>query len=122
MIKREENILNNSIDAVSKNVNERKINVRITVETISDELLSDVEASGECEMIHMEVADNGKGIAEKNMDKIFEPMYTYGKKGGTGLGLAIVKKIIDKHNGKIKAVSVLGTGTAIHIYLPILFY
>ena len=116
------NIIKNSVEAVEENETEKGKNIFIGIngENSNKQILDDKDASKKCEMIHIEVVDNGKGILKDNLDKIFESMYTYGKKDGTGLGLAIVKKIIDNHNGKIKAVSVLGTGTALHIYLPII--
>ena len=50
----------------------------------------------------IKIFDNGKGIPEKNKDKIFSAGFTTKKKGqGTGLGLAICKKIIEKHKGEI---------------------
>lgn len=115
------NLLKNSIEAVEGNESSKgkKIDVKILVEKIDEQLLFDIDTGEATEMMHIEVADNGKGISETHMDKIFKPMFTYGKKDGTGLGLSIVKKIVDKHKGKIKAVSVLGTGTALHIYIPL---
>ena len=79
-----------------------------------------VKISVENNMAHILIADSGKGIAKENLKEIFKPMCTFEKKQGIGLGLAVVKKIIEDHQGKIKAVSALGTGTAIHIYLPII--
>ena len=74
----------------------------------------------EDDIVHIEIRDTGKGISEKNIQDIFKPMSTFGKKNGVGLGLAVVRKIIEDHQGKIEAVSALGAGTAIHIYLPIM--
>lgn len=116
------NILKNCIDAISENdENKGKIivvNVKI-MQSAYDKVIN--SKNGDVgEMVHIEIRDNGIGICEENINKIFKPMFTYGKKDGTGLGLSIVKKIIEDHEGKIEAVSVLGTGTAIHIYLPIL--
>ena len=51
--------------------------------------------------IKFSVIDNGVGIDEKKISKLFEPYYTT-KEKGTGLGLSIVKKIIEDHNGIIK--------------------
>ena len=51
--------------------------------------------------IEISVIDNGIGLDEKKITKIFEPYYTT-KEKGTGLGLSIVKKIIEDHNGSIK--------------------
>ena len=52
-------------------------------------------------IIHISVVDNGIGIDERKISKIFEPYFTT-KDKGTGLGLSIVKKIIEDHGGKIK--------------------
>ena len=116
------NILKNSIDAVEENEDSKgkKIEIKIWVENISDCEIEDFGQENISEVVHIEVADNGKGIGDRYISEIFKPMFTYGKKDGTGLGLSIVKKIVEKHKGKIKAVSVQGTGTAIHIYFPIL--
>jgi len=61
-----------------------------------------VETKINDDYLNIQIFDNGKGIPEKNQDKIFQAGFTTKKKGqGTGLGLAICKKIIEKHKGKI---------------------
>ncbi|MDZ7764228.1 MAG: GAF domain-containing sensor histidine kinase [Melioribacteraceae bacterium] len=62
--------------------------------------------------------DNGLGIPESMVEKIFEPFMTHGKKEGTGLGLTITKKIVESHSGKIEVQSALGEGTKVKISLP----
>ncbi len=62
--------------------------------------------------------DQGLGIPESFIDKIFEPFMTHGKKEGAGLGLSITKKIVEAHQGKIEARSTLGAGAEFIITLP----
>ena len=62
------------------------------------------------------ISDNGKGLTDEELSKIFEPYFTT-KKDGTGIGLAIAKKIIADHKGKIEIESELGVGTKVFIYL-----
>ena len=62
------------------------------------------------------VADNGEGIPEAHLDRIFERFYRVDKsrsreKGGTGLGLAIVKHILEGHHSKAEVVSEIGKGS-----------
>jgi len=66
----------------------------------------------------IDIADQGPGIAKKDIKKIFVPFYTT-KKGGTGLGLSIAQKIIEAHNGKIEVSSKVGEGTTFRIMLPL---
>jgi len=61
------------------------------------------------------VKDNGKGISEEDIDKIFDMGYS---KTGTGFGLTIVKKIIEAHDGSISVKSKEGKGTTFEIVLP----
>jgi nitrogen fixation/metabolism regulation signal transduction histidine kinase len=63
------------------------------------------------------VRDNGTGIAENVMGRIFEP-YVTTKPKGTGLGLAIVKKIVDEHHGRILVENVKPHGANVSIVLP----
>ncbi len=56
------------------------------------------------------VTDNGRGIAKENLDKIFIPFFTT-REGGSGIGLTICKNIMQIHNGKLEASSVLGQGS-----------
>jgi signal transduction histidine kinase/ferredoxin len=66
------------------------------------------------------ISDTGDGIAEENLDKIFDPGYTTRGVGvGTGLGLSIVHQIIEKHSGSIAVTSEVGTGTTVTISLPV---
>ena len=74
-------------------------------------------------MIEIIVKDEGIGISEKNMTKIFkidEKLSLTGTMGekGTGLGLALVKEIVEKHNGQIWFYSKEGEGSEFHFTLP----
>jgi putative methionine-R-sulfoxide reductase with GAF domain/anti-sigma regulatory factor (Ser/Thr protein kinase) len=62
--------------------------------------------------------DQGLGIPESFIEKIFEPFMTYGKKEGAGLGLSITRKIIEAHQGRIDVKSALGAGAEFTITLP----
>ncbi len=63
--------------------------------------------------------DNGSGIPEAQIDRIFEPFFsTKGEGKGTGLGLSIVRNIIEQHQGQIEVESRAGNGTIFSIYLP----
>ena len=65
--------------------------------------------------------DNGPGIAEQELEHIFESYFSTKdkKNGNSGLGLAISKQIVEKHGGKIEATSELRRGTTVKISLPI---
>ncbi|MCY2686624.1 sensor histidine kinase [Salinimicrobium sp. TH3] len=63
------------------------------------------------------VSDNGVGISEENMDKIFEPKFTT-KSSGMGLGLAMVKNIVESCGGSITFTSKLNKGTIFKVHFP----
>ncbi len=69
------------------------------------------------EYIRLEFSDQGCGIAEDDLKKIFDPYFTT-KSNGNGLGLASANSIIRRHDGYIGATSVVGEGTVFQIYLP----
>lgn len=76
----------------------------------------------ENESIKIELEDNGKGIASKDIGNIFERFYRTDAsrnslQGGSGIGLSIVKKIIEDHGGYVWATSKEGEGTCIHFVL-----
>ncbi|MEW9700939.1 ATP-binding protein [Paenibacillus sp. SI8] len=73
--------------------------------------------------VHLEVRDNGIGIAEEHADHIFDRFYRVDvsssrQTGGTGLGLAICKGIMEAHGGDIRVESILGAGSAFIISIP----
>lgn len=70
-------------------------------------------------MAELLVRDNGKGIPEEIVDKIFEPYFSTKKDRGTGLGLSTVMEIVRQLGGRIRVDSVLGRGTSIFVYLPV---
>lgn len=95
------NLMLNALQAVSK---ESKITVSTTY-------------IREINMVHIGIKDNGTGIKDEDIDKIFEPFYTT-KDNGTGLGLAICSRIIENHKGYIEVQSTYGQGTEFIIKLP----
>lgn len=79
--------------------------------------------SEEDNQIVFSVVDNGIGIAENDIDSIFQPFIQIDSSlsrqyTGTGLGLALVKKIVDQHQGSISVNSKIGEGTCFTIRLP----
>lgn len=66
----------------------------------------------------IKVADNGVGIPEESLAKVFQPHFTT-KDSGHGLGLANCRKIIKNHKGEITLDSAPGNGTTFRILLPI---
>lgn len=107
------NMITNSCDAISER-NEKSETGNITglikIKTYSDN-----------NFVFIEVSDNGNGIPEKVIDKIFQPFFTTKQIGkGTGQGLALSYDIIvNKHNGDIKVESKEGKGTKFTVKLPI---
>lgn len=82
----------------------------------------DIRILDETDSIRIEIEDNGKGIAQKDLPRIFERFYRTdtsrnSAQGGSGIGLSIVKKIIEDHGGYIWATSREGEGTCMHFVL-----
>ena len=97
------NIIKNSIEAIDMHDVEGKICLSINNDTPNT--------------IHIAISDNGIGMSENLLERIFEPFYTT-KETGTGLGMLITKKIIQDHGGTIEIESKLEYGTTINIKLP----
>lgn len=67
----------------------------------------------------IEVQDNGKGMSEEELTKIFKPFYQASEnKPGTGIGLSIVKGIVEAHHGQVNVTSQPGHGSSFMITLP----
>ncbi len=102
------NLINNAVDATSPG----------GVITLSMDFLEQASEWGKPH-VRIQVIDSGEGIAEEDIDNIFEPFYTT-KESGLGLGLAISKKIIEYHGGTLEAMKGRSKGAVFTIRLPIL--
>ena len=95
------NLINNSLDAMP-------LGGKLSVST--------TPGVGSVEIV---LADSGEGIAEDELDLIFDPLFSTKQGRGTGLGLTIVKQIISEHDGAVEVESELGQQTMFRITLPI---
>ena len=77
-----------------------------------------ITSKNQGDFISLRIKDNGCGIPEDKLSKIFEPYYTT-KASGTGLGLTLVYKIMKEHNGDIHVKSELGKGTEFILDFPV---
>ncbi|TGL44326.1 ATP-binding protein [Leptospira perdikensis] len=105
------NCVVNSINALSEMENARQYP--------KIELGIDLVKNQKKEWVVFSVEDNGPGIDDDTLEKVFLPLFTTRRnKQGTGLGLSISKKIIAEHGGEIYIKTKEGTGTKVDIYLP----
>jgi signal transduction histidine kinase len=78
-----------------------------------------VSTKKEGNKLEIKVADNGNGIPEKVLDKIFQPFFTTKPTGqGTGLGLSLSYDIVKAHGGELRVETKEGEGTTFIINLP----
>lgn len=89
----------------------------------TDEGIIEIDLNTRQEDFNIVIKDNGMGIPEEDLDRIFERFYRVDKArsrmlGGTGLGLAIAKEIAEAHGGQIGIESTYGYGTSVTIQLP----
>lgn len=102
-------VIHNIISNAIKYMDKPKGIIQIRVKDVGD-------------FIQVEIEDNGKGIAAKDIAYIFDRFYRTdvsrnSSKGGSGIGLSIVKKILEDHGGKVWATSRLGIGTVMYFVL-----
>ena len=102
-------VINNIISNSLKYMNKPKGKIAMRIRDVGD-------------FIQVEIEDNGKGIANKDLANIFERFYRTdasrnSSKGGSGIGLSIVKKIMEDHGGKVWATSKLDVGTTMYFVL-----
>jgi len=111
------NLLTNAFYAVNEKskMNPSGYEPTVTVSTIHS--LSSGEGRGE---VLIRVSDNGNGIPEKVLDKIFQPFFTTKPTGqGTGLGLSLSYDIVKAHGGELKVETKVGQGSEFIFKLPI---
>jgi len=82
-----------------------------------------ISLSGKGSGVQLSVQDNGPGISENHLSRVFDRFYRVDtsrtrKYGGAGLGLSITKSIVDAHGGIISVESKAGEGCTFHIWLP----
>ena len=102
-------VINNIVSNSIKYIDKPKGYINIRVKDVGD-------------FVQVEIEDNGKGIATKDLPLIFNRFYRTdasrnSSKGGSGIGLSIVKKIIEDHGGKVWATSKENTGTVMYFVL-----
>lgn len=101
------NLVKNAIQALAENDEDGK-----------EEKLLKIKANhGEDNAIFINITDNGPGIEEEALKKIFIPFFTT-KKNGSGIGLSLSKQIMRNHRGNISAKSVLNVGTEFTLKFP----
>lgn len=102
-------VINNIVSNSLKYMNKKYKMIAIRLKDVGD-------------FIQVEIEDNGKGIANKDLSSIFDRFYRTdasrnSSKGGSGIGLSIVKKILEDHGGKVWATSQLGEGAVMYFVL-----
>ena len=105
------NLIINAIDAVER---DGQIRIRVAqYRKVED------DRDGETgDQAIVEVSDNGRGISEEDLNRIFNPFFT-GRAGGTGLGLPAVRRIARAHGGRVDVSSAPGKGSTFTIRLPL---
>lgn len=97
------NIVLNAIDATPADTG--RVNIRTTYDVVRS-------------LVRMSISDNGPGIEDAAIGRIFEAFHSSKGNAGTGLGLAAAKKIVEELRGEISVQSTIGSGTTFSVRLP----
>ncbi len=100
------NLISNAIQASASTPGDRELRISVG---------GRVENS----ILFIWVADNGMGMSEEVMQRLFTKFYSTKGSRGTGLGLVVTQKVIEEHGGNISVESTLGMGTRFHIEIPL---
>ena len=113
------NLITNAGDALDGRGGEIRVSTGV-IDVDADLLASQTIAGGAVPGRHVfiEVADTGKGMDQRTLDRIFEPSFTT-KATGRGLGLATAPGVVKAHRGALKVDSSPGRGTTFRILLPV---
>ena len=122
------NLITNAHEAISRRMNETAesidagtIKLNAANITIGEERNASAKAVQTGQYVQISIHDQGIGIPEENLSKIFDLYFTTKEKGsqrGMGFGLAIVYSIIQRHGGYITVDSKAGAGSTFRVYLP----
>lgn len=107
------NLITNALEAMEGMADRRQVDILAALMPEDAEPGQPLQAQ-----VRIEVKDNGPGISEDDLERIFSPFFTT-KPQGTGLGLSIVRKVVDAHDGIIDATSAPGHGTTFRVTLPV---
>ena len=78
-----------------------------------------VRAEADGDAVAIEVHDDGDGIAEADLERVFDPFVTTKGDAGTGLGLYVARQIVESHGGLLTLTSREGDGTSVRVVLPV---
>lgn len=96
------NIVINAVEAMQPTTGVLKVQARLKERTIA-----------------VSISDNGRGIEQEDLDKLFDPFYT-NKQDGMGLGLTSTKNILNSHNAKVEVKSTVNSGTTFCVYFTLM--
>lgn len=123
-----QHVLNNLLANATKSTSSGGlIEVKAVIVNGDDNRVADLKRNPEERWLTVSVKDSGGGIAEKDIDHVFERFYQADRPliqglGETGVGLSIVKYLVEAHGGKVWFETEMGTGTTFYFVLPISDY
>ncbi len=106
------NIVKNAVDAARPNGG--RVTVRLAEGTRAGGGSAAVRDGGD---VRITVEDDGPGMPQEDLEKVFQPFYTT-KAQGVGLGMSIVKRLVELHGGEVRVASTAGAGTVVTVSLP----
>ncbi|GAB4347005.1 MAG: hypothetical protein Kow0089_24560 [Desulfobulbaceae bacterium] len=113
------NLLTNAKQALDENVGTISVSLA-RVDSLPEDVRLEPGQKRYDQYLKISVADTGRGIEKKEIEKIFEPFYTTKPMGeGTGLGLSVAHGIVGGMEGVIHVESTPGQGTEMQVYLPV---
>lgn len=96
------------------------LQLRVENACLNEKQAAEIPEGRAGDFVRISVTDEGTGIAEEDMNAIFQSFYTTKEKGqGTGLGLPTALSIVRKHQGMFRVSSELGRGTCFDVYIPV---